>query len=298
MSVQAIEIDGRKALAAELPGGFVKIMFEDGEIVIGRAINVKKFNPFHDEKGRFTTEGRATFISTGEKFAKTIARLRDRMKQAEKPASSFIPMNDQLNHNELINQYYPKMQEMTRAEYRALSKEEQRALKRYSNGNNSGRLNYHLGKNTPMDADDQETVDFADSAISKMRIPHDTVLFTATNLANMGFEGFDSSSSVKKLQTLVGKTMESKAYLSTTLNFNTSRGFLSSHRVLMYIEAPKGKNAAFIGGHSGETRSEYPNEGEFVLPRGSKFVVTGAKHYNAKDSPGVEARTVLTVRLL
>lgn len=38
MSVYAVEIDGRKALAADLPGGYVKILFEDGECLIARPL--------------------------------------------------------------------------------------------------------------------------------------------------------------------------------------------------------------------------------------------------------------------
>jgi len=39
MSIHAVEIDGRKALAADLPGGYVKILFDDGECVIARPVD-------------------------------------------------------------------------------------------------------------------------------------------------------------------------------------------------------------------------------------------------------------------
>lgn len=38
MSIQAVKVDGRKALLAKLPGGYVKLVFLDGEIRIARPV--------------------------------------------------------------------------------------------------------------------------------------------------------------------------------------------------------------------------------------------------------------------
>lgn len=54
MTLQRVEIDGRPATVGEFRPGVLKIVFDDGEVAFADT-NIKKYNPYHDELGRFTT---------------------------------------------------------------------------------------------------------------------------------------------------------------------------------------------------------------------------------------------------
>ena len=49
---------------------------------------ILKFNPFHDEKGRFTTGPKATFVSIGDKFQTTLEGKRRRYREAQEDAAA------------------------------------------------------------------------------------------------------------------------------------------------------------------------------------------------------------------
>lgn len=63
---------------------------------------LSKYNPHHDEKGRFTSEGSATFTSTGN--AKAVARMKEKhaeQKAKEKPAERVRHPSVKEGHEEL-----------------------------------------------------------------------------------------------------------------------------------------------------------------------------------------------------
>ncbi|MCU4949047.1 ADP-ribosyltransferase, partial [Bacillus cereus] len=135
-----------------------------------------------------------------------------------------------------------------------------------------------------------ETIESADDAIQKAVLEENTVLSRDTGEIEMRKEdGFlqhmfgldlESESGIKtfedyleKAKTLVqhniGTTLIPLAYTSTTIkNKNTFNPYSA---IRLEITAPKGTHAAYIA-----SLSQYPQEKEVLLPRESKFKITGA----------------------
>ena len=135
-----------------------------------------------------------------------------------------------------------------------------------------------------------ETIESVDDAIQKAALAEDTVLSRDTGEIEMHKDdGFlkhmfdldlESESGIKtfgdyleKARTLVqhniGTTLIPLAYTSTTIkNKNT---FAPHSAIRLEITAPKGTQAPYIA-----SLSQYPSEKEVLLPRESKFKITGA----------------------
>ncbi len=92
-----------------------------------------------------------------------------------------------------------------------------------------------------------------DSAIAKSAAPQNMVVYRGTD--HPGFADLK-----------VGDRVIDKGYTSTSLDKGTAGGFAGKSGTVFHIEVPKGFATAPVGGAS---------EAEFLLPRGSKFEVTG-----------------------
>lgn len=155
--------------------------------------------------------------------------------------------------------------EKTRDQYDALDDDQKEVIKDYS-GSYSRRINTASGEGTQ-----DWRVDTLAEAIDQMPFQEDEVLWSATNLARMGVEGFDKYSTTEQLQALIGQTMTSAAFVSTSISRSTAKGFMKEVRTLVKIEAPEGTKGVFIDG----ARSDNPGESEVLLQKNTSFVVTG-----------------------
>lgn len=80
---------------------------------------------------------------------------------------------------------------------------------------------------------------------------------------------------------LIGATIEDKGFVSTSTNIEIAKPFAgvgkistkSSHRIVARISLPKGSKALSIS----DIVPDNSYEEEFILPRGSKFKVTGTE---------------------
>lgn len=277
--------------------------------VFGLAEKVTKANPYHDSAGRFATADGASFVSTGPKFAKSVARLKERMAKAGAAASS-VKYRFRDSKDATIEDM-DTFNSSTASDYDKLSVEEKKVLYSYTQHLHRD-LNQLLGgangDTSNMSKEWQDTVGLMKAATSKMRIPEDTMLYRSLSLDNLGVKGLSSTSTPDELSKLVGRVLTDHAFSSTSLCPEASRGFQHSTKVMMQIRAPKGSKGAYVGGNSkmytddgpANQRSAYPNEAEVVLPSGSTFVVVGAKTFEyANSTSGFKDRyTVLEVDLL
>ena len=115
----------------------------------------------------------------------------------------------------------------------------------------------------------------------------------ATNnlLAGLGLVPEDLAGD--KVGTLVGRVYTEKVYASTTLDVKRVMHFSQAAKkgkTTLFINAPKGSKALFLGGAA----SEHGNELEVLLPRDSKMLITSAKRSQSSGGSVV----VLTVDLL
>jgi hypothetical protein len=89
-------------------------------------------------------------------------------------------------------------------------------------------------------------------------VPEDTVVYR--NVSKNAFAGFDLD------ETMIGKVYNDKAFMSTSIN----GAFGDSREIRMVINLPAGSNARYV-----DPISSVKGEKEVILPRNSKFMVTG-----------------------
>lgn len=142
---------------------------------------------------------------------------------------------------------------------KGLSKEQGKALDTYI-GEDYKDVNKSLrdGKNP---ANHPGLVEHMDAAIAAAPpLPHDAVMYRGIG-----------PGLAKQLQP--GATFEDKAYVSTSINRHVAENFAEDAMIEMHV--PKGTKAAAVDAmHPGQGDK---SENEYILPRGSKFKVTGRR---------------------
>ena len=134
-------------------------------------------------------------------------------------------------------------------------------------GGRFSNINDGLRGTEKLDDVDKAAIKGLDSAIAKSESPEDVVVFRGAT--GVGFLGDPAK--------LVGKTIKEKGYTSTTLMEDVANGFAYSKvdqdDARFEIKVPKGSKMLSVDSLLGE---DSLNQHEMVLPRGSKFKVTGA----------------------
>ena len=87
--------------------------------------------------------------------------------------------------------------------------------------------------------------------------------------------GFDDIPTAEQLQKLVGKVIQDKSFVSTTISETTANGFSSHGGVRFEILCPKGSRMLPLDG-----QSHFETEWEMLLPRGSKFGIVKTEMIN------------------
>ena len=126
--------------------------------------------------------------------------------------------------------------------------------------------NYLRGFSDDLGPISTSTISDIDSALSKMELPADLTLYRGTssapfmNIVDKNYNG------TLDWNSLVGKTFEDRAFVSTSVESKTAFG----GGVRWEINAPKGSKGGMVN-----TFSMFPNENELLLPRNSKFLIKG-----------------------
>lgn len=267
--------------------------------------HVLKANPYHDERGRFSTKDSANFVSVGGVFDKTIARLRKEVAASEKAlASRNFPVIDQTDKglNLADREYFNATQD----EWDSLSKAEVRAVKNYTSSSYSSMNRQVAGDKTYLNNTNEEeriymagSISSLDSALNKSSLPENTTLFRAVNVGRLSGAGsFGRNSTVDELKQLIGKKFIDPSFGSSSTDLDTAGDFSTSKRPILAIKAPKGTTGLWVGDNHADydnRRSSTGGEHEFILARNRAYEITGVS--KKKDKNGKE-HTVLEVSML
>ena len=120
---------------------------------------ILKANPYHDEKGRFSTQDKANFVSVGGVFD----RQRERAASRGKAKADF---KDRLGDEEFANEHKKKLD--------ALTESERAALYAYT-GKAYEDINNHLRTGGKISDPLKTTIAEIDSAMSKASLGRDTI---------------------------------------------------------------------------------------------------------------------------
>jgi hypothetical protein len=167
-----------------------------------------------------------------------------------------------------------------------LSQKEGDALKAYSSepfdnlSTDYTKMNNHLrGKDKKPSKETRDAIKQVDAAINKGNIPQDTTVF----------RGFPPSVLGSDPSKLVGKTITDKAYTSSSLSERVASQF--SKDLIAEIKIPKGSKGAFMDATLNKSDLEQLGrdpEHELLLPRGSKFRISGTKKIGKKTKVFME----------
>jgi hypothetical protein len=140
----------------------------------------------------------------------------------------------------------------------SLSKEELSALKIYTGEVFYSNINDTLRGFSNFTYNNEKYCDLITSALSKARTPANLVVFRGTSKMMLG--------QLKNLPAdqLVGKVMEDKAFMSTSL----LEGEVYDSNLILVMNVPKGTQGAYIG-----NLSFLHGEFEFLLNRGYRMVI-------------------------
>lgn len=144
-----------------------------------------------------------------------------------------------------------------------LSSEELKAVKVYS-GDRHREINTCLRGEEPCAAATLALVKAIDAAISKARLPHERILFRGVGVA--------AASRIRASGLAVGSSLIDDAFMSTSTSPSTAGMFahFPPGGLMLKIHAPSGMRALDVGPYS-----LYPDEGEFLLPRGTELRILG-----------------------
>lgn len=277
-------------------------------------VRVIKANPYHDEKGRFTTGGSAAFVSTGEAFESSLKKLRASVAAKEKAAGSkeSFTRATEKNWEEHVN----RMFDDGTGSWSNLGPEQQRAITGYTS--ESGGITFRTvvrsrrndesfisdiafdtGVDTGAQFDSQ--IDALDDALNNnLRVTENVVAFRAVNLSGVGLtagntlDGLPTSinqgTSVADLEKLVGQEFTDPSYGSTSVRPLGLETFSKSSRVSLAISIPKGARGVALGNSSitEKQRTFFPKEAEVLLPRNRQYRVTGVEVINGTNVLSVD----------
>jgi hypothetical protein len=108
----------------------------------------------------------------------------------------------------------------------------------------------------------KQAVDGLDSSLDKSSVPEDTIVYRGLHPSVLG----------GKPESLIGKTIQDKGYVSTSLSRDVSKNF--SNDTIAEIRVPKGAKGGYMDSvNKPEGQPEY----ELLLPRNSEFRVVSVE---------------------
>lgn len=272
---------------------------------------ILKYNPYHDQRGRFTSKGgigMAGVHSMSWGGNATLVNARDReayLEHAKQNAPVFAHLEEQAfdpilgdwdahrQRAEALEKVEEGWTKDTQATWSNLTPQEQGAVRAYTagsaaiNGYLSGRYKDDLTKSDIAVA--EMNIKGTDSALAKSTAHQDMILYRGLSVKSLGIDK-DTWSSLgnaeakdysKQHKLLSGmremglSTYTEKGYGSTSVFRSNAENFLTQGRVMAKIEIQKGQKALYLG--SDRNRTQYPHEKEVLLPRGAKYQIKGVE---------------------
>lgn len=233
--------------------------------------DLRKFNPYHDSRGRFSTaNGSKSFTyAPGKSKAHDLAIAREKERQAAIDASQKKKLvkkpskPKELTTEKEFNQHAKKYKEWEDS----LTDSEKDVIGRYET--ESFAFNHKLRNGDPKDYDTfafgkQATVQeykALDSALDKSKVQDDVVVFRAISDKN----------ALGDLSKLTGATITDNGYASTSLNKDMA--MMYGDGIICKINVKKGASGAYISGIKDGNGKDFTENREILLPRGAKFKI-------------------------
>lgn len=144
-------------------------------------------------------------------------------------------------------------------------------------------MNHALRANYPENTSDAELaqrINLLQEALLSSKIPFDTTVF----------RGVETSISAAEARKMIGQTMVEPGFASTSLDFHTGFEFTgfkepgnTSVRTVYQFHLPKGLSGGYISTMSGNQ-----SEKEMLLPKGSRFRISGVRTIQYRGALGDE----------
>lgn len=239
---------------------------------VGGFAHILKANPYHDELGRFSTEGKANFVSIGGIFDKQREKA-----TGGKGNSSSAKKVDFVAMGAKGSEDYKAFDKAHKEYLTSLPKNQLEAAYRYTGS-------YYDNINSALRSD---TGDWGSSSKKTKLLETITDLDAAIAGSSVGrdlkvFRGIQSgyARTLKELHDkgkLVGSILEDKGYSSTTVDKDIADDWAAGGAV-MHMNVPKSAKGVYVGGDKyGSKYSQHPSEQELLLGRRTKQVVTHAE---------------------
>lgn len=226
--------------------------------------HILKANPYHDEKGRFSSNDKAKFVSVGGIFDKQRANAKVRA-EGDKDKPDF---QNRLNDQEFATSHMEKLDN--------LPDSQRKALHTYTDSYYED-INAHLRKGENISDSLKTTISDMDAAMSKASLGRDVIAYRGVK---GGYS--DRLKELHKEGKLIGSTLEDKGFSSVTVDTEVAKDWSSS--VNLELKIPKTAKGFFVGHEKGKLRyyTKYDREKEIIMNRGSKIKITGARKEGAR----------------
>lgn len=234
---------------------------------------IEKFNPYHDQKGRFSSSGGAASFTykPGASVAhdKAIARARasaaaaDAAAEEEKKYKKFSADDD-----DGMKAYISKTSVEQQASW---NKSEKMAMQQYT-GWVYKPINKQMRHENEADLpfDQRNIVHDLQTGLAKSSLPDDLMVYRGL--------GFTASQTILRQMGInspseaVGHGFMDRAFGSSSLDSSIAESF-ASHNIVMELKLPKGTKAVVTG-----ENSNIPEENEIIIQRGARYKITGYRH--------------------
>lgn len=231
--------------------------------------DLRKFNPYHDSRGRFSSaNGAASFTySPGKSKAHDLAIDREKKRQTtvgteNKNKEAPKILSTQKEFDQHAKKY--------KAWEKSLTDSEKRVIGRYQT--ESFAFNYRLRNGNTGDYDaaafgkpaDKKEYAALDSALAKSTVQDNVTVFRAISDKN----------ALGDLSKLKGATITDNGYASTSLDENMAAMY--GDGIICKINIQKGGRGAYISGIKDGNGKDFTENREILLPRGAKFKIQNA----------------------
>lgn len=234
--------------------------------------DILKFNPYHDERGRFASANSyASFTyKPGKSRAHDLAIQRHQQRVAEKPKKA---KPKELKTEKAFDQHAKKYENWEKT----LSRSEREAIGRYET--ESFAFNHKLRNLDPADYDPymfgepatRKEYKAMDSALAKSKVQDDVVVFRSIPDVN----------ALGDLSKLSGATIKDKGYASTSLDKNAAMEYGPGDAgIICKINVKKGSPGAYISGIKDKNGRDFTRNREILLPRDAQFKVVNVSRGN------------------
>jgi hypothetical protein len=235
-----------------------------------------KYNPYHDRLGRFATANAATSFSIpkDQKLRdKLIDRERQKTTTSQKVTIARPSLVDRKENMKRALELDKELWDDNHDYVKSAPKEQQRALHQYMrNGCTEMNAYCRTGEGQP---EIRQRVAELDKMANNHKSTKDMILYRGVKDV--------LPASIDEAKAYIGRTIQDKAFLSTTIKAETANSFAGDRGVILEIAAPKGTKGFYAETYwdskkamAARRRGEI-GETEWLMPRNTKIEITGIR---------------------